>query len=320
MNRNRLLFKSVRQELTGVEVVTTVLDENNAKEVVEKVLNAFSLAGELKTSVRGATHIHIGFPNYYDWVYNFFVLSVYLESFFFNIGGMGSGFRGQFNESIYCRPLTSPHCFSWNRGFFKLFDYEKVLESKPSEDVFWKLFLHRLGLAASKYPPGRYLYVNFMSLIMHGTLELRVLNNTLNPEYLNAVVDLFRNVCQLSVYIPQRNLEYLKSSLNDSNHNKLEIIADLISNYNLLGLLKQPSINTLHTLLEKTPNYIPNDNILSHVSDKTTIGGDVFMTEEITKYRKFIRGKPSPSGFLDTHQGNIYEFDRLERNRILCAN
>jgi hypothetical protein len=324
MERSKILFRNAKKSTTGIEVVTNVLDDAQVEFVVKGVLNSFSLAGELKTSVRGSTHIHIGFPNYYNWVYNFFTICVYLESFFFNIGGMGSGYRGRFNESIYSRPLTNPHCFLYNRGYFRLFDYEKMFASRPSEDTFWKLLLHRPGSPVPKYPPGRYLYVNFLSLITHGTLELRVLNNTLNPDYLNAVIDFFRNLCKLSVYISDKDVESLKACLEEDNHNKLETIVSLLSKNcaggNLLDSLRGPTVETLHRLLDKTPKYVPNENILSHVADKITIDGETFMSTEIIRYRRFISGTPAPSGFLDTHQNAIHDFERLERNRELCAN
>ena len=318
INRSPSLFKDFMQYSTGVEVVTGVLTPEQTPDIVEKLLIALTLAGELKTSVRGSTHIHIGFPNYYDWVYNFFVLSVYLESFFFNIGGMGSGFRGQFNESIYCRPLTSPPCFSWNNSYFKLFNYKKMLESKPTEDLFWKIFLHQPGQGPIRYPPGRYLYVNFVSLISHGTLELRILNNTLNPDFLNSVISLFRNICQLSIYIPNREVEHLKACLTDSNHEKLEVLLELISKYNILEEVGKSSLVILHHLIDRTPNYKPRDNILSHVWDKTRISEE-FMSKNLLEYRQFIHSKPALSGFMDTHQRGLYEFDRLEQDRVLCA-
>lgn len=298
---------AIRADEGGTEVVTEPIPFEIMQLAVRNILGIFSCKGEYATSQRGATHIHVGFPNHYPWIINFLKICYYLEDVFFGIAGLGNQYRGISNSSIYSRPLSSPPALHNDLvGWFEIFDIDKIIKAPPAEDIFWRLFFVGRDSAIGRYPPARYLFVNIMSILQHGTLELRILNNTLNPLYLLSVIKFFQAICELSIHLsPTYNFDYEENNLEI----KISKIFKLISKHDVEIKMTEGEMNTIAELLIITPYWKPATSAQCHLRNVAIHNS--FLNSELMNYRKVLTTKPHESGFVDSHGEEIINYDRI---------
>jgi len=90
----------------GTELVSNIFnsDEETFLKTLIELTEFLENFGEPTTSERSGIHFHISLTNpALKIIKNILILGGHYESLFFRIGGMGYKFRGEKNDSIYCR-------------------------------------------------------------------------------------------------------------------------------------------------------------------------------------------------------------------------
>lgn len=195
---------SVGSSDMGIEFVSRVMDSTNLNDLalVDNLLYNFQSHGVVIPDKRSGIHFHFTFsnPNLPN-LKNILRLGAFLESAFFLLGGTpGQEFRGQENDSIYCRPLTlyGPVVVERFDGeFSQCMNLEKLTDPKLKDlETFWKLFgdLPLTYPNASRYNPARYFWLNLFNCYQggsyKGTVEFRVFNLTLNSYVVQYLIQL----------------------------------------------------------------------------------------------------------------------------------
>jgi len=248
----------------GDELVSRVLDINDPE--VPKILGRLTEwlyeNGESEESFRAGTHIHICMPYNLAILQNFVRLVKFSEQIFYYIGGQGYQFRGTLNDFTYCRPMTSfgPSVIHTTPPI-QAFNLNNMERAKTLEHFFDSYGMN-YNNPPGKYNPSRYNWFTFYPLLTKGTVELRVLNKSLNPGYIMAAVHLFRAFCARAINtVP----ELPTNSIYDE-HNKDKVTYDLGLLLDLLGFDNNKVVRTLFNIIKRTPDIVINkEYIYTHL-------------------------------------------------------
>jgi hypothetical protein len=188
-----------RRTVLGNELVTVPLYE---KDKLAKVINILPRnlyrSGEATQGFRESLHIHICYSYNLEILKRILEASLILENFLFNIGGNGYTFRGLKNNSIYCRPFSNygPPVVLNNDNYVQILETNNLFKTKTIDD-FWCNYGGLSIGSNNRYHPARYFYINLYALLIHGTLEFRVFNKTLDSERITALVELCQAICTI---------------------------------------------------------------------------------------------------------------------------
>jgi hypothetical protein len=299
--QDSFLFTTQRT-VVGAELVSPVLDSDDSTflEEIDKVCNVLISYGESEESFRSGIHFHITFPSpSLKTLKNILKLGLHFESLFFHIGGMGYNHRGEKNQSIYARPIsrTGPPAVPIRTGYAQVFNISDVLESKTLQE-FW-LKMGDLPGKDTRYTPIRYMSFNLYPLYQgrehRGTLEFRMFNKTLVPEYIWSAFWLCRSFTQVCLKASLMNLgELEENSVFDLDVNDFDLLAELA----FLGNLPTFSLNILGQILERTPKpKFSNKYVFTHLLDRM----DGYFWNESVYIPTRIEGEIINSGFVDIH-------------------
>ena len=255
----------------GTEIVSTPIDlETDSPDDMVKILCKWlSESGEPCMSERAGIHIHVGLGAFnMDMLHSSIYWGRHLEALFFHLAGNGYEFRGVKNNAAYCRPITKngpPYLPSGNRGVYqKTFDIDDMLEAKSTKH-FWYLYGATNSGNVGRYVPQRYIWLNWYSLLAHGTLEFRPWNVTQNAAYILAEIEL----CQLFTRaviksIPAPSEEHSAFDMRRLGYEELQHDLDHIAH--LWGMTDR-SYKILSMIVRRTPLMdLPNEATLSHLS------------------------------------------------------
>jgi len=287
-------------EVLGSEFVSNVLfDEEEANQNLTNLLRQIQQFGERAENQRAGFHVHIGWAYDLNILKRTILISSWLESLLFHLGGMGYEFRGVTNNSAYCRPFTlfGPPIAESNLGEVQIMNIEALL-SADNIINFWNRYggtnFHN---PPRRYTPQRYMGVNLFSIFLHKTLEFRMFNTSLNKEYYLAMVRLCREITRLT----------MSSEPIPDEINSVYEVNDRATNHNVLNaLLKVTEIDddtevTLREIIERSP--VPTLKpvyVHSHIRDKMI----EFNNRDIMKVSSFyqpIRRYEDP-GIVDIHE------------------
>lgn len=217
---DKKLKENFKRRTIGTEFVSRILDNTSetSEVMIRKLTDYLTEKGESFESARAGIHIHINLGGYNLLVLkNIIRLARFFEPAFFYLGSMGYKFRGLDNNAIYCRPITKfgPTIVNWGRKKAQSFNCEDLLGAKSTEE-FWFLYggIYEEN-PPNKYNPIRYNWITLYNLLSKGTVEFRVFNKTLNPEYIIAMVEICKAFCQKA--FSYSNLPEGENSLYDTS-------------------------------------------------------------------------------------------------------
>jgi hypothetical protein len=252
----------------GNEYVSQVIfDDKEAEKLIRNLLRMIQRAGERPENNRAGIHVHVG------WAYDLRTLkrtiqiSNWLESMLYHLGGMGYAFRGVLNNSAYCRPFTKygPPVIDSNLGTVQMTNIDALL-SADSIDSFWNRYGGiRFFSPPKRYTPQRYMGVNLFSIFLHKTLEFRMFNTTLNPDYIIAVMRLCREISRLTLTyerLPDEVNSVYDVSERRVNHN---VLTELLGHVDI----DDETEFVLREILERSP--VPKLNplyVCTHIRDR----------------------------------------------------
>ncbi len=238
-----LLDRPVRNErdkvISGVEFVSQVLDSTNMdaiKKPVYSLVNWLSEKGESLESFRAGIHVHVNLGGYNLYILrNLMKLSAKYEALFYYLGSMGYEFRGVRNDCTYCRPVTlyGPSCILIGRKNIQIMNMKDLLESNSTEEFFFRYGGLTEENPPRKYTPIRYGWITLYNLLTEKrTVEFRVFNKSLNPEYILAMVTICKAFCSRSMSsIP---VTYQENSIYTTPKEKIEELFDKMAEEFLL--------------------------------------------------------------------------------------
>lgn len=258
-----------REKVTiGGELVSNILtDSDDILSILKNLTDSVYLRGESERGYRSSIHIHVAMSYNLNILKNLMRLGLNLESAFFHLGGMGYDFRGIFNDSIYCRPISKygpPIVKYCNGNYGPVFDAKDCLEANSSEQ-FWERYGSLGNPQENKYNPVRYVWLSLFPLLTKGTVEFRIFNKTLNPFYIYSIIVLCQRFCEASL----GNLESF--SLEENSIFKTSKFESSAALQNIFGILKLPIKveKTLMKIIGRTPEIkIPEKYVFSHLIDK----------------------------------------------------
>lgn len=161
----------------GCEIKTEPLSEKDALRFAQKFAD---ITSHIESSGNSAIHIHIDvgnkpwkvIQNGIKWIY-------YLESVWYRLSSGGIPQRGVRNSYKYYRPLSNPISYYSNGKYHKLVNTEEVINAPNATRMLaaWGR-LDTLCNADEKprYIPHRLHGINLYSVVLRGTLELRLFN------------------------------------------------------------------------------------------------------------------------------------------------
>ncbi len=266
-------FLSSQRVTVGTEIVSPILnseDETFYRDI-DSLTNFLLGEGESEKSERSGIHYHISLPSpRLSTIKNILRLGTHFESLFFQLGGMGYTQRGETNDSIYARPYSlwgAPCVYVSDRKVSQCFELENVLKCRNQEE-FWSAF-GDMPFQDTRYTPIRYQWLNIYPLYpgheYKGTVEFRIWNKTLNPEFIYATFLLCRNFLEFATkhsYEDLKNMELLnQNSVFESidNISLLDEIANLTD-------LPSKTVEILSSILQRSPKpEIKNGYVFSHL-------------------------------------------------------
>jgi hypothetical protein len=200
---NRQLKPTFKKKTVGTEFVSKILDieSPDSLESIRKLTDYLTEYGESFESFRAGIHVHINFGGYnLNILKNVMRLARLYEPVFFYLGTMGYKFRGIDNDSIYCRPITQfgPVIVNSYNGKIQSFNVDDLLLAKSTEDFWYRYGAIIENNPPNKYNPIRYNWITLYNLLTKGTVEFRVFNKSLSPDYILAMVDICKNFSQRS--------------------------------------------------------------------------------------------------------------------------
>lgn len=301
--------KNSSKKVVGAEFVSVPMNLEDFKSSVRNLTGLLKTMGEPERSRRTSIHIHVGCKPTLNILKNSLKLFEKIEPMFYRLGGMGYEFRGIRNNSIYCRPITHPYgppvIGSEDGGWYQLFNYEDLLNCEDMAQ-FWYI----MGInteRAERYNPARYFGLNLFSLLLHGTLEFRYFNKTLNHQKINAIAAL----CQCITELVSGKLEVPNVVFSHGEDlERLAFLNRLILNNNKEHIMKDRDIYILESIITTSQPYKIEDRyIRSHLIDKYQLPSG-FM-------RRYARTRVSRedtinSGFIDIHNIGASNFDFLD--------
>ena len=246
-----------REVKKGDEYVSHILssdleDYKELERTIKMLTKIVYEKGEHDEGERSGIHIHIGMSYNLDILKNLVKLSEFSETMLFYIGGMGYRYRGESNDSIYCRPVTKygPICVPTEHGHVQCFNSEDLLTATSSRG-FWRMYGDQNEERPDKkYIPIRYHVVSLYNLLTKGTIEFRPFNKTMNPYYILAAIEFCQKFCEISLSnLSCKNLPM--RSIYDTQ-SKDSILEDL-NTFARLGELSPKSLDTLSMIILRTP-------------------------------------------------------------------
>lgn len=197
-----------RQTKIGCECASSVFNtQAQYLKEIGKLIKMATEMGEPEKSTRTSIHLHYGIPAInLELLKRILKYSLVFENYFFRLSGMGYEFRGLYNGCAYCRSYKSPLlAYDTNKNLRYCINSIGALQSKTVQE-FWSNFGINVG-DVPRYPLSRYVSINLVSILKHGTLELRVLNKTLNMDFIKSVVDFWTSFCNtLMIQDYQKNI------------------------------------------------------------------------------------------------------------------
>lgn len=310
--KNKIVNFLVRSGCTvGTEFTSVILkaSESLTLEVLKRFTDYLGENGHLETSERSGIHFHISLPNpTLSILKSILKMGSNLESLFFTLGGMGYNFRGEKNDSIYCRPITQngptfiPY---YHGGYVKCFEINRLLETKNQEE-FWENY-GDLKTLYSRYQPVRYSWLNLYPMCpwgeYKGTLEFRVFNTTLNPYYIFAVL----NLCKLFTEYAITNSKDIKFSeylgensiFNIENKGQIKKILEISGEFLKIE-------DNIYYILEDIVNASPipklnNENVFSHLLFSRRSGMPSYFFKNIPDLQSVDSTQIIKPKFVDVH-------------------
>jgi len=298
--------------VVGAELVSDIFnsDDEGFFQDISAICRKLEILGEPRESKRSGIHYHISLPGSGLRILKSLLrLGRYFEPLFFYAGGMGYTFRGEFNDSIYCRPITKdgpPYVPIRNSDYFtQCFRIPDLLKAKSTRE-FWTKF-GDIYNHDFRYNPTRYMWLNLFPLFpgelyKGGTIEFRVFNKTLNPFFIYSTFFLCRKLVELALTVGFKELKGLnllkENSIYDATKNSaldlLDIFADVTG-------LESNIYNTISRMIKMTPEIkLQDGKVLSHLLPKirrTYWNEDSYRTE-IPLVRKEECRKPK---YVDIH-------------------
>lgn len=293
---------------SGFEIASIPLTYDTLERELPILLNSLASAGEIPTN-RASLHVHVGYAHNFTWIKNAFRLGLWLDPLFYLLGGMGGIFRGYINNAIYCRPLSMGVAVaSEKETYYRLVDYNRILKVSTIEE-FWKCYgidLENFSSNPNRYVPGRYVGLNLLSTILHGTLEFRYFNLSLNPVWVMSIIRLCQGVTELSIkaspkFINKLPIEHVLK--NRTKEDYLITFENLLSAFDLYEIeynLSPMQRKTIRDIILKS--QIPEFNPKVPV---THIKGFLLDSRKLSQFSKL--DKICESNFIDIH--NVQETD-----------
>jgi len=256
--RNSYQSKRGMQRIGG-ELVSPILSyDDKMKKNLRYILNTLETKGEPNNTFRSGIHVHVSFKEI-DKVLdlkNIIILASAFETLFFYLGGMGYTYRGIFNDSSYCRPITKfgPPVVDTSGGFVQIFTTESLLETNSIRD-FWYRFGKIRNNATRYSQPARYCWINLCGLYpdfenAHNTLEFRIFNKSLNHEYVNAIIEF---CLKFTEYLVNTNELIKMDEVSIFNGGKSDAYASLELARELFGFIDSDTMRILKQIVRLTP-------------------------------------------------------------------
>lgn len=181
----------------GVEIVSRPIYFDDLSDFIEsfrKVTAILRTLGEKEKSKRAGIHIHIETPYPYDVAFlkNLLKLGLCIEPIVYAIGGFGYQNHAETNNFTYARSLSSPPIVYYLDRWVHLYEIERLFSVKTMSGFFKYMGVDVSN--ARRYHPARYLWLNFYSIIAHGTVEFRPFNKTFNSNFVKAAIELCRSI------------------------------------------------------------------------------------------------------------------------------
>jgi hypothetical protein len=307
---NKKFIKGVSREVLGVEFISSPMVMDAFRPAVRKLTGILRTMGEPEKSKRSSIHIHVGCDSNIKTLQNVLKLFKYVEPLFYRLGGMGYDFRGKSNKSIYCRPITTvygpPIVPSENGHYYSIFNPEDLLEEGIDSSRFWYIMCidpNRI----QRYHPSRYFGLNIFSTLLHGTLEFRFFNKTLDHMKISAVASLCQGITEWAT--KNRDGSYKVPSSGNTDEDRLNFLIELI-NKNTNYKMSDIDAMTLNSIMTLTSPYsVEEEFVKSHLFGKWTMNS--FWMEGNDKVRH-PKESVVDSGFIDIHNINNKPFDILD--------
>jgi hypothetical protein len=191
------------------------------------------------------------------------------------------------NEFLYCRPITGngPTVIENGNGGMQVFTCDDLLKATSVNRFF-----NRLGGACnssiSHMHPARYFYLNMYSLLAHHTLEFRVFNKTLNPEFIWAEVQFCRSFVRYAIKraLDDAVLEGLPINSIFNGRSKKDIIGTLYE-FSDVAKIKPDIVDVLTNIINLTPEItVPNRLLRTHTSFHPEFNYDDYKPTKISPY------------------------------------
>lgn len=253
-----------RSSKLGTEILSPVLTPEEMMDDLVKIIEFISENGEIPQSERSAIHIHVSFENLVstESLKSLMRLAGIFESVFFYLGGMGYRFRGETNDSIYCRPITEP----WGppcvpregNKWSQVFTLRDILKA-TNQDSFWELYGDTATHNGKYRQPSRYSWFNLLPLYprsqsYRAALEFRSFNKSLNPDYIYACIRMCVEFTALAVRL--RTSDYKSMGLlNTQNSIFSTTKEETLALLDYFGTLADISdvMPTLKQIINRTP-------------------------------------------------------------------
>jgi hypothetical protein len=293
------LDKLFPRTVVGSELVSNVMDINDptSRKVIEKLMGWLLNNGECEESERCGIHVHICTPYNLTIMKNLMRIMRHSEQVFYYLGGMGYNFRGMANDFTYCRPITrfGPQCVDMGDHGAKCFDLDNLLNA-PDILRFWDAYG---GInpenPPNKYYPVRYNWFTLFPILTKNTVEFRVFNKTLNPNYVWSVINFCRSLVAYSVSSSSSMISELPENSIYESHNKDHVISTVVNIAKMVGSDKT-TIDTLVNIVGLTPEVkIEPKYVYTHLRNIAGLPFRYTMNEHINK-RSISKPK-----FVDLH-------------------
>jgi len=294
----------------GYEIISRPLEIKDFPYMIYPLTMKLCSLGEFISS-RASTHYHIGFPHNLKMMKNLLAFSLYIDPVLFRLGGAGGVFRGHFNNSAYARPLLNSAAVEIGtkrsasdvaeeiaRAGIKslteitMEDVQEYLKKFPgsfyqiinplnalmADDIstFWASFGVSSGRDGTlpKYHPCRYSGINFFSILMHGTIEFRHMNQTLDPNLIFYTAKFLRAAVEMCSLLGKNDTS-LFSPTPSNQEISIEDAVGIMETVRGLCIQKEiddiPSEREFSYLLQTIENSkvmpIPEIPVRTHIAD-----------------------------------------------------
>lgn len=243
-----------RDGTIGTEFVSVIFDDfRSMRTAVSDLCEGLLSQGEPTQDNRASVHFHVGMAYTINTLKNIIRLGIRYESLLYHLGGMGYAFRGTRSNSPYCKAFTKngPPIVRSNLGNVPMFNVPALL-SAESVGSFWNRFGMYNGISNGRYTPQRYMFINLYSLELHGTLEFRMCNKTLNVDYIMAMAELSRQFSLSSLngdyqYSNDDMFSVFDKHTTEEHHQLLDFLSRDI------GGITSRNLSILHDILDISP-------------------------------------------------------------------